>query len=351
MTDGPRGFVAALVLVLAWASAAPAADLPAQAVADYVAALRSGDRAAARTAWRPTNLGRADALGVRYQGVPLKIDGDSFLGAMAADDRVQVEAAGPHPLADLLMAPPELATVQVRTRDRSHIYLLAAEAGTWHLAAPVSLALEDCARREGAVAVGRYVRAVTGPGMDGSVPALAALDSFVAVTLERLAVPAERRRLLEREKIDYLYVPPPWVELLAGAPTVGVANLQLDVVVTHHPCHLHELAHILVNFWLEDLPLYTQPVLQEGLAVHLGGRWGRSPQFMGQVGKMFLESGFVPAEGMLTRSGFYDLGADLSYPAAGVVAGWLLDASGPDALKADVSRVVRHAGRRVRADG
>ncbi len=196
----------------------------------------------------------------------------------------------------------------------------------------MAVALEACAARPGAVAEGRYVRTVTAPGMEGRAPALAALDSFTAVILERLGVPDERCRLLEREKIDYLFAPPDLVTELAGAPTVGVANLQVDAVVTSQSCHLHELVHELVNFRLQDLPLYTLPVLQEGLAVDLGGRWGRAPASLAPVGRMFLTEGFVDAADLLTWDGFRSMGADMSYPAAGVVAGWLLDTRGPDAL-------------------
>jgi hypothetical protein len=180
--------------------------------------------------------------------------------------------------------------------------------------------------------------------MRGRKPALAALDSFVAVTLDRLGVPADRRRLLERERIDYLFVPPDWVEFLAGAPTVGVANLQLDVVVTHHPCHFHELAHILVNFWLEELPLFTLPLLQEGVAVHLGGRWGRAPDFLAHVGRFTLESGFVTLPSLLTWEGFHRQGADLTYAPAGVVAGWVLKRAGSAGLEQIYRRLSGNPG-------
>lgn len=308
MIEGRRGPVAVL-FVLALASAAAraadgadrAVDPGARTVDGYLDALRAGDWAGARTFWRPVDLERAARLGIRYRDLPLKVDGYSPLGGV----------------------PP----------PNGNMYTAVASAdGAWQLASPVGLVLEDCAAREGAVATGRYVRAVTGPGQGGREPALAALDSFAADVLERLGVPEPRRRRLEHAKIDYLFVAPEQVEHLAGAPTVGVANLQLDVVVTHHPCHLHELAHILVNYWLEELPLFTLPVLQEGVAVHLGGRWGRGPGFLAPVGQYFLETGYVAAADLLARGDFHAQGADLAYPAAGVVAGWVLEGGGPAAL-------------------
>ena len=47
---------------------------------------------------------------------------------------------------------------------------------------------------------------------------------------------------------------------------------------------------------------------------------------------MFLTDGYVALRDLLPREDFYRQGADLSYAPAGVLAGGLLDAAGPDAL-------------------
>jgi hypothetical protein len=144
--------------------------------------------------------------------------------------------------------------------------------------------------------------------------------------------PAEAR--LARGKLGYLLLDPADVERLAGAPTVGVANLQQDVVVTSHPCHAHELAHLVVNAWLQDLPLYMLPLLQEGTAAHLGGRWGRHPRILDRVGRTTLTGGLVTLDDLLTRDAFLRQPADLTYAPAGVFAGFLLRNHGPTGLRA-----------------
>jgi len=150
---------------------------------------------------------------------------------------------------------------------------------------------------------------------------------------DRLDLDPGRLATLERQKLHYLLAAPDVVEYLAGTPTVGVANLQVDMVVTHHPHHAHELAHLLVNVWLQDVPLYTLPLLQEGLATHLGGRWGRAPGVLARVGRTSLSSGVVALEDLLTSRGFRAFSADLTYAPAGVLAGYLLDEFGAGGLR------------------
>jgi len=112
-----------------------------------------------------------------------------------------------------------------------------------------------------------------------------------------------------------------------------VANLQTDVVVTHHPCHAHELAHLLAGLWLEELPLFTLPLLQEGLAVHLGGRWGRHPRVLDRLGRTSLGEGWVTLDDLLSRQGFSSMSADLTYPPAGVFVGFVLEEFGAEGLR------------------
>lgn len=331
------GRIAAVLLLAATLAAtllakASVSGSPRETVARYLAALEARDWPAAEACWRRVDLERSRRLGTRFEGLPLKIDGESPLGRAAG--RGLSRASAGEPRAHSLSATLDTALTAVHAVARgaggealAWDYLLLPEDGRWRLAHPVGLALELAAAR-GEVLDGRWLRAAVAPRAPGR-PALAALDAFVDGALERLDVPADRRAALERGRFELLFAPADWVEALAGAPTVGVANLQLDCVVTRHPDHEHELAHLLDAFRLEDAPLWTLPALQEGFAVALGGRWGRSPAALEPVGRWTFSSGFVSLDDLLPRPAFLRLGADLSYAPAGLLVGWLLESLGP----------------------
>lgn len=307
----------------------------------YVTAVLADDLAQAASCWRRVDRERAVALGVRYANAPLKVDSDSPLWNAreairrgACDWRLgRTGTAG----AGLLAGTPWRELVLSQGADTLRFrYAFArddAVAGApWRLAAPVSLAFA-----QGIAGQSRFVDVADcrpGATAAGAEAMAALLDSCVADMCARLAVPDSLRGRLARAKLRYLVADPAGVEALAGAPTVGVANLQLDVVVTSHLCHAHELAHLLVNAWLREPPLYTLPLLQEGIAVHLGGRWGRHPRVLDRLGRTTLATGVVAFDDLLTRDDFLGQPADLTYAPAGAFAGYVLATGGPEGLRA-----------------
>ncbi len=332
-------FVVSLPAAAAGAAAtADAADLAAcdSLVATYLAAVVAGDTVAASSCWRASDVAGAARLGTACRDLPLKVDGDSPLwwarsGAPAAPPpfrRLAPVAAGDGTV-----------TVSLVVGDRADTtrfdYHLARDHGAWRLASPVALAAEAA----GDPVEGRFVR-LHGVGAAPGRPAtaagralLATLDSCVVAMLDRLGAGADLRTRLETGKLGYLLLPPADVARLAGAPTVGVANLQQDVVVTSHPCHAHELAHLVVNAWLRRAPAFMLPLLQEGVAVQLGGRWGRHPRVLERVGRTAIDAGWVALDDLLERDAFGGLPADLSYAPAGVFAGHVLDTFGTEGLR------------------
>lgn len=317
------------------AAPADAVDLAAcdSLVTRYLAAVVAGDTVTASACWRTVDVAGAARLGITYHDLPLKVDGDSPLwwartGPLAAAPPFQ--RRGAVAAADGTVS---VALVIGAGSDTTRFtYHLAREERAWRLASPVALA----AAAAGPGLEGRYVRLHGLPAdrNDGRhLAALAALDSCVAGMLDRLEADADLRARLEAGKLGYLLLPPPEVARLAGAPTVGVANLQQDVVVTSHPCHAHELAHLVVNAWLRQVPASMLPILQEGLAVQLGGRWGRHPRVLERLGRTTLDAGWVSLDDLLDRGGFSALPADLSYAPAGTFAGHVIDRYGADGLR------------------
>jgi hypothetical protein len=312
-------------------------------LAGYIWSVLAGDVTAAAACWRPADLAASTRLGITFPDAPLKVDGDSPLWlrreALRAR-RLTCRREPPQPgsggtgESEGIDDPGAVRQDLSFTADADTIhftYHFRRTAGSWRLASPVALA------REGDGVAGRYVvlhDIRTKRSGTSSAAAVAMLDSCVEAMADRLGMSGADRERLRQGRLGYLLADPGTVTRLAGAPTIGVANLQQDVVITSHPCHAHELAHLVVTAWLRELPTYMLPVLQEGVAVHLGGRWGRHPRVMERVGRVTLTDGWVALDDLLTRDGFQALPPDLSYAPAGTLAAYILDAYGPAGLRA-----------------
>jgi hypothetical protein len=305
-------------------------------LSDYIAAVRLGDLAQAASCWRRADVVSADRLGIRYRQMPLKVDGDSPLwlharalrdGRAACRAGTPVAVPGPAPrVTQALVLGSDADTVRFT-------YHFAREDGRWRLTSPVALAQagRDVATATQIRLVDVRAAAVSGEVLDRLV---VSLDSCVADIAARLSLDDAVRGRLVAGKLGYLLADPDEVARLASAPTVVVANLQQDVVITSHPCHAHELAHLVVNAWLSDLPPFMLPLLQEGTAVQLGGRWGRHPRVMERLGRTTLSDGWVALDDLLTRDGFLAQPADLTYAPAGVFVGFILEQYGAAGLRA-----------------
>lgn len=315
-------------LVCAAATAAQpraAVDSPRQVVLDYCAAVTQGDWERARRCWSPTELAHAERLGTRYRGVPIKIDTASPLilwrtalvrGEASVHCGAAVEEEGWARVEVAVRTPADSASVT---------YHLAPTAEGWRLVSPVTALAEGWPVRETA-----FLRLRQQPPRCLPQAAVARLDSAAARICRQLGASEARVETLRRCKIDYSYADSAAVEALALAPTVGVALLQTDAVVTSEPCHLHELAHLLVNFCAGEVGLFVAPLLLEGTAVHLGGRWGRAPDALGELGRYVLRERLLSLDDLLTWDGFQANPADLTYAPAGLVVGRLLDRLGAE---------------------
>ena len=114
------------------------------------------------------------------------------------------------------------------------------------------------------------------------------------------------------------------IENLTGYKTLGLSNLGYDYVISTFNCHYHECSHILINVELKKLPLYTHPFLQEGFAVAMGGRGGREPGIILELGAFIQNSGYLDYSELLDRKKFLENDASMSYALSGVFNYYLL---------------------------
>ncbi len=151
------------------------------------------------------------------------------------------------------------------------------------------------------------------------------LDEFVDSMAVLLEFDEQQKKLLEKEKIYYILCKDEKeIEQVTGFNTRGIYITAVDEVVTTYNTHYHELAHLLMNYKLKNLSLYTLPFFQEGFAVAVGGRGGIAKGVALDIGYYLQKSGFLMYDSIITNDGFYKEDASLTYPVAGLYNAFLL---------------------------
>lgn len=161
------------------------------------------------------------------------------------------------------------------------------------------------------------------------------MDVFIDSLGVKLGIDSVRMTYLHQKKIDYYLCDEAEMEKLTGYQAQGMTKLPFDAVITRHLPHYHELTHLMMNYSAVEIPLYTLPCFQEGLAVYLGGRWGKSPEVLFQMGFLILSNAYIRLEDILTYDGFHTkVGSpDLTYPVSALLVKYLSENFGMESLK------------------
>jgi hypothetical protein len=156
------------------------------------------------------------------------------------------------------------------------------------------------------------------------------LDDFVDSLCTMLDVDPSRKKVLKQEKIYYIFCEnEAEVESLTGLKTRGMYITAFDEIVTSYNTHYHELAHLLINFKLQTLGLYTLPFFLEGFAVAVGGRGGMSSRVVTDLGYFLEKSGYLTHDSIFTNQSFYNYDANMTYAVAGLYNLFLLNQLSP----------------------
>jgi len=152
------------------------------------------------------------------------------------------------------------------------------------------------------------------------------LEKFIVEMFSVMHYTKEEIQHLKENKIIYILCKDEdEIEKLTDYKARGMCNLAYDYLITTYNCHYHELVHLLVNFKLKELPLYTLPFFQEGLAVALGGRGGKEPGVILNLGQFIAKSGFLDYTELLTVNNFKNYDASMSYSLSGFYNKFLLE--------------------------
>ncbi len=159
--------------------------------------------------------------------------------------------------------------------------------------------------------------------------AIQALENLVEQMATALELTSSELQILQKEKIVYVFCKDEnEIEAITGYKSRGMYLLPYDYIVTTYNCHYHELLHLLMNFKLKHLPLYTHPFLQEGFAVAFGGRGGIATSTLMQIGVFLTESKFLVYNELLNSTNFRLQDASLSYSLSGLYTQFLFQSIG-----------------------
>lgn len=158
-------------------------------------------------------------------------------------------------------------------------------------------------------------------------------DNFIDYMAKQINLPAEKLNLIQEKKIEYFFcASDKIVEEITGHLVKGTYDMPSNDIISAFFPHYHELVHLLVNVKLQKLPLYALPLLREGVAVHYGGRWGKSPKTLQIIGEFLISEKMVVLDSILSFDAFNKAAtSNIAYSVAGLFSGYLIEKIGTDA--------------------
>ncbi len=324
---GLKVLKSAIFVTILFASLNSAVNAQSEVIKDYAKALADGDIQKAESLWLPEAITASRRLEISYKDVPAKFDCTSILVQKLKDIRSKAARVivGKAEEFDGYYKIP--VTLIYSANKETYDYFVVPYFGKWLIAdRPYIFA------RSWPVLGTKYVDLHIGDSTRVNDFALKSLDNFIEQTAHKLGITDDELARLKSQRIEYYLCGKNQIDSLTGYVTEGMYDLPLDYVYSQHLPHFHELVHLLVNYRLQNLPLYTLPIAQEGLAVALGGRWGKAPDVVLQLGDILIENGFVDVNTLITYDGFYT-GAgstDMSYPVAGLLMDMVVSEYGMD---------------------
>jgi len=296
---------------------------------NYFDLILSGNYTSALDLWEPSALSRAERLAINYSDIPIKPD----CGSPVIYDFARLQQF----LYSNLTSPKKIDSglvrveIQFRLGDEKIVYsyLLKKKDEYFWIIFP-----QDYYAGDWPISESKYFRFHVNPKQDSFFNNIAvkSLDDYVERTAKKIIIPPERLALLAEKKIDYYFCRgEEEVQKISGRTTKGVYDLGADAIISSIFPHYHEVTHLLINFKLKELPLFTLPFIQEGTAVYFGGQWQRAPEVMLDFGEYILNYKIVELDSVLAdKSDPNTVSADISYPVDACLMEYLFSTLGSD---------------------
>lgn len=292
-------------------------------IEQYIDLITSDNYESASFLWNEESRQRSNRFGISFSDIPLKTDAGSPLVRFL--DIVRYEPVPPQ----LSVSPLEDSVYKIHYSQFAggevfgHDYYATSKNGYFRLIYP-----QDYIGRDWQVLETKFLRVRTHSAMTHFLndALLAEVDEFVLRLSNSLGLTQMDMDATKEQKIEFFYCDSDkTVETITGALVKGTLDLASNDIISAGFPHYHELVHLLVNIRLKTMPLYTLPLFREGVAVHFGGRWGKTPEALKDLSAFLYRQGLVDIDSILTMDGFSrDASADIVYPIAGSFAGFLI---------------------------
>ncbi len=272
--------------------------MAAEALTDYFDLIRSGNYESAQDMWEPSARERSTRFGIEYDGIPVKSDCNSpvIYDLEHIKDKLNVGIKSKSTLDTGLIR--IQFGVETSKGTTNNLYYAKKFGDYFWFIFPQDYYAADWPAYES-----KYFRFFVNPTRDNSynLIASASLDSFVDKIAAKISISPDRLDILAKEKIDYYLCRDPLeVGRLSGQQTDGIYDQASDAIISSLFPEFHLVAQLLVNFKLQKLPLFTLPVMKDGLAISLGGRWQRSPGVILDFGEYILDYKLIEIDSVLT---------------------------------------------------
>lgn len=327
--DMKRFLTTFFTVILAF-TAVLAQNQPPHHLRNYFDLLESGNFESATYMWTEAAQERSSRFDIEYENIPIRIDCSSPVVRYL--DRVRFRHLDPPAKSIEQLAGSRFVRLHYQAvvdgELLEHDYYIVSDGGYFWLTYP-----QDFIAADWLVTETKYLRIHHQPGQGKYLNELilSKADSFVEKTAQLLEIPKKDIEAIAEKKIEYFYCKSDdKVEEITGFHIKGTLDLASNDIISAFFPHYHEIAHLLVNIKLKQLPLYTLPVMREGIAICYAGRWGKTPQTLNDLGGYLLKHEIVALDSILTMEGFRNhAGSDIAYPVAGLLSSYLLDRIGP----------------------
>jgi len=295
---------------------------PGEMIDGYINSIIDENWDQAKNFWAPSSMAMAERLGIEYIDNPLKCDLASPVYQYRDGIRTGQIAKQ---IVDIVRVD-HRTEIKVRlshaTDSIDYSYYAIENNGGWYLVSRQEYFASDWPKIET-----KYFRLCYQDSSLINSIALARLDEFTETTGRTLGLTDDDLRLLQTEKIGYYLCDSDQMDNISGHDSNGMTDYQFDALISRHLPHEHELTHFLINYSLRKLHLYTLPILQEGIACALGGRWDKSPDVVAYSGYMILHHELYQLEDILTWTDFHQnvAMADITYPISCLFVDYLLE--------------------------
>ena len=301
---------------------------PEKVVRDYLAAIKAGEWAKAQSCWLQSEIERSNKLGIKFSGIDAKYD--CTMPYINDRSRIALDQCLEIVKTDYTDSNKAVINVSFKCpmrKQTSQDYYLVNIDGGWRLCSSMFFYTDTWRIRQS-----KYFAIHYNDSTLINDFAIAAMDSFVDSLIDLLQVTSDRQQFLETHKIDYYLCTPGEMKLLSGYDAHGMTSFPFDAIITRHLPHTHEIVHLMANYALRELPLYTAPVIQEGLACCLGGRWGKTSAIINYWGNVSVSLGLTSLNDVITTGGFVNCGggADAAYAVGSLFTQSLIDNFGAE---------------------